>query len=299
MINNYGVNQLFENAVRMVLVQRRKLRFWNSQLRQVLKPQAQKPYLLPKPSLPDILIETSTYWSDMKSNLSNSDYADVQFIVRGTVVDAHSIILCAAWPRFHEFISASIVTNTCDTTKVNDNGNVVIGLNFIDFKADNRPESQSNKKIPAGNVVVEVDQRITLRAFLKILEYLYSCQFDEPLEPDILIELLTASDILSLERLQLILANIFDRKNYKNASIINDAKQKFIGRIKMLCTSQHFQVGFATDATFEANNAIIPINRIIVTSRCDVIAAMFNGGFLESGLQHVSFMYYTVSTIYV
>lgn len=287
-MNNYGVNQLFENAVRMVLVQRRKLRFWNSQLRQVLKPQAQKPYLLPKRSLPNVLVETSTYWSNMKSNLGNSDYADVQFIVRGTIVDAHSVILCAAWPRFHELLKAVIVANAYDPTNDDSYRNIIIGLNFVGFKTGNRSKSHIGKNSPTGNIILQVDQRITLRAFLKILEYLYSCQVDEAFERDLLIELLAASEILSLERLQLILANVIDRKCYKNSVIIDDAKHKFIGRIKMLCTSEHFQIGFATDATFEANNTIIPINRVIVTSRCDVIAAMFNGGFLESGEQHVS-----------
>ncbi|RDD43541.1 Rho-related BTB domain-containing protein 1 [Trichoplax sp. H2] len=288
MINNYGVNQLFENAVRMALVQRRKLRFWNSQLRQVLKPQAQKPYLLPKRSLPNVSAETSTYWSDIKSTVGNPDYADIQFIVRGTVIYAHNIILCAAWPRFHDLVKAVGIINKYNRTDSDQISleNTITGLKFLYYKKNCQQNSYIRKNLSADHIVFTVDQRITLRAFWKMLEYLYSCQLEKNLERDLLIELHIAADILSLDGLQVILANLADGKPYKNAVITDDARQKFIARMKMLYTSDHFQVSIAPDATFEAGDTIIPINRVLVTCRCDVLAAMFSGSFLESGEQH-------------
>ena len=61
----FGVNEVFENAIRAALCSRRAQRFWMTNLRRVMRPRLQEPYCPPKPKLPYAATAESTYLEDL------------------------------------------------------------------------------------------------------------------------------------------------------------------------------------------------------------------------------------------
>ncbi|KAG5677214.1 hypothetical protein PVAND_006990 [Polypedilum vanderplanki] len=54
----FGVNEVFENAIRAALINRRRERFWMTNLKRVQRPTLQIPFRPPKPSPPEVSILT-------------------------------------------------------------------------------------------------------------------------------------------------------------------------------------------------------------------------------------------------
>ena len=52
----FGVNEVFENAIRAALINRRRERFWMTNLKRVQRPCIQAPFRPPKPAPPEVKI---------------------------------------------------------------------------------------------------------------------------------------------------------------------------------------------------------------------------------------------------
>lgn len=51
----FGVNEVFENAIRAALINRRRERFWMTNLKRVQRPCLQAPFRPPKPTPPEVI----------------------------------------------------------------------------------------------------------------------------------------------------------------------------------------------------------------------------------------------------
>ncbi|KAF7995181.1 hypothetical protein HCN44_004653 [Aphidius gifuensis] len=104
----YGVNEIFENAIRAALIARRQQRFWIQNLKKVQRPLMQTPFCPPKPIAPVVCLTPSTYDDNMKSLWTRPVHTDVAFIVGTCTFTAHRCLLSAASPTFQRLFSMEL-----------------------------------------------------------------------------------------------------------------------------------------------------------------------------------------------
>ncbi|KAJ4449671.1 hypothetical protein ANN_01075 [Periplaneta americana] len=100
----YGVNEVFENAIRAALIARRQQRFWMTNLKKVQRPLLQAPFRPPKPPTPELHVAASTYAENMQSLWLQQAYTDVILVAGSVGFSAHRFILAAASPAFHRLL---------------------------------------------------------------------------------------------------------------------------------------------------------------------------------------------------
>ncbi|XP_033209942.1 rho-related BTB domain-containing protein 1 isoform X2 [Belonocnema kinseyi] len=105
----YGVNEVFENAIRAALIARRQQRFWITNLKRVQRPLLQAPFCPPKPLPPEVCLAPSTYEENMKALWSKPVHTDVALIAGNCSLQAHRCLLAAASPAFHRLFSMELV----------------------------------------------------------------------------------------------------------------------------------------------------------------------------------------------
>lgn len=105
----FGVNDIFINSIRAALIERRKVRFWNTQLRRVQRPLIQPPMILPPPTMPKVILVPPSPRTGIASLLSNHREGDVTFIARGHCLEAHKIVLAISSRFFKELFSCEQV----------------------------------------------------------------------------------------------------------------------------------------------------------------------------------------------
>lgn len=93
---NFGVNEVFENAIRAALIARRQQRFWITNLKKVQRPLLQVPYLPPKPSPPEVYVSDSNFDDNWLSMWLSPKYTDVLLIADNVFITAHRFILASA-----------------------------------------------------------------------------------------------------------------------------------------------------------------------------------------------------------
>ncbi|XP_027012950.1 rho-related BTB domain-containing protein 1 isoform X1 [Tachysurus fulvidraco] len=109
--DQFGIKDIFDNAIRAALISRRHLQFWKSHLRKVQKPLLQAPFLPPKAPPPLIkLPECPRKNQDgPRKLLENPLCADVMFIVQEHFnVFAHKIYLSTSSSKFYDLFQMDI-----------------------------------------------------------------------------------------------------------------------------------------------------------------------------------------------
>ncbi|XP_029465610.1 rho-related BTB domain-containing protein 1 isoform X2 [Rhinatrema bivittatum] len=103
--DQFGIKDVFDNAIRAALISRRHLQFWKSHLKKVQKPLLQAPFLPPKAPPPVIKIPecTAASMNDAGYLLDNPLCADVLFILQDrTHIFAHKIFLATSSSKFYD-----------------------------------------------------------------------------------------------------------------------------------------------------------------------------------------------------
>lgn len=104
-VAQFGIKDVFDNAIRAALISRRHLQFWKSHLRNVQRPLLQAPFLPPKPPPPIIIV------SDPPSNneecpahlLEDPLCADVILVLQERIkIYAHKIYLSTSSSKFYD-----------------------------------------------------------------------------------------------------------------------------------------------------------------------------------------------------
>ena len=107
-LTRYGVEDVFANVVRAAVVEKRKLRFWNTQLRRVQYPQMQAPMKPPQLHLPKVIVPPSVLNNDFRELLFNQSEGDVVFNVRGQCLRAHKICLAVSAKLFEDLFTSDL-----------------------------------------------------------------------------------------------------------------------------------------------------------------------------------------------
>ncbi|KAM9462185.1 rho-related BTB domain-containing protein 1 isoform 2-T2 [Clarias gariepinus] len=109
--DQFGIKDIFDNAIRAALISRRHLQFWKSHLRRVQKPLLQAPFLPPKAPPPLIKIPDCPRNNPEgpRKLLENPFCADVMFIVQEHFnVFAHKIYLSTSSSKFYDLFQMDL-----------------------------------------------------------------------------------------------------------------------------------------------------------------------------------------------
>uniref|UniRef100_A0A672MHF3 Rho related BTB domain containing 2 n=1 Tax=Sinocyclocheilus grahami TaxID=75366 RepID=A0A672MHF3_SINGR len=104
-VAQFGVKDVFDNAIRAALISRRHLQFWKSHLRDVHRPLLQAPFLPPKPPPPVIVIPPPPCTTDEHQGrlLEEPLCADVVLVLQENQrVFAHKVYLATASSKFYD-----------------------------------------------------------------------------------------------------------------------------------------------------------------------------------------------------
>lgn len=104
-LNHFGVSDVFINAARLALIERRKTKFWNTHLRRIQGPLIQPPMTMPVPAFAGIKISKAFLKSDISGLLNDRSECDVIFLVQNTKVEAHRICLVVSSVFFQKLFS--------------------------------------------------------------------------------------------------------------------------------------------------------------------------------------------------
>lgn len=104
-VAQFGVKDVFDNAIRAALISRRHLQFWKSHLRNVQRPLLQAPFLPPKPPPPIITVPAppSSIEEHPGRLLEDPLCADVILVLQERErIFAHRIYLATASSKFYD-----------------------------------------------------------------------------------------------------------------------------------------------------------------------------------------------------
>ncbi|XP_062927639.1 rho-related BTB domain-containing protein 1 isoform X3 [Mobula hypostoma] len=120
--DQFGIKDVFDNAVRGALISRRHLQFWKSHLKKVQKPLLQAPFLPPKPPPPVMKIPDSPVSAFRPSHLLNNPLcADVIFVLQNQIkIYAHKVYLATSSSKFYDLflLDLSVDSQTNDEKPV-------------------------------------------------------------------------------------------------------------------------------------------------------------------------------------
>ncbi|XP_044293245.1 rho-related BTB domain-containing protein 2 isoform X2 [Varanus komodoensis] len=104
-VAQFGIKDVFDNAIRAALISRRHLQFWKSHLRNVQRPLLQAPFLPPKPPPPIIIVpEPLSNNEERPAHLLEDPLcADVILVLQERIkIYAHKIYLSTSSSKFYD-----------------------------------------------------------------------------------------------------------------------------------------------------------------------------------------------------
>ncbi|XP_051551869.1 rho-related BTB domain-containing protein 1-like isoform X2 [Myxocyprinus asiaticus] len=111
-VAQFGVKDVFDNAIRAALISRRHLQFWKSHLKKVQRPLLQAPFLPPRPPRPVVGIpEPPPMDGEGPDSLFCQPLcADVLFLLQGgaTCVFAHKVYLATSCSKFCDLFTLDL-----------------------------------------------------------------------------------------------------------------------------------------------------------------------------------------------
>ncbi|XP_074153131.1 rho-related BTB domain-containing protein 1 [Sminthopsis crassicaudata] len=148
--DQFGIKDVFDNAIRAALISRRHLQFWKSHLKKVQKPLLQAPFLPPKAPPPVIKIPEcpTTGMNEAAYLLDNPLCADVMFVLQDEKhIFAHKIYLATSSSKFYDLFlmeceeSPSFVEGACQKEKPS-----------LDFPARTLSLDSDEEKVEASSI---------------------------------------------------------------------------------------------------------------------------------------------------
>uniref|UniRef100_A0A672SY71 Rho-related BTB domain-containing protein 1 n=1 Tax=Sinocyclocheilus grahami TaxID=75366 RepID=A0A672SY71_SINGR len=111
-VAQFGVKDVFDNAIRAALISRRHLQFWKSHLKKVQRPLLQAPFLPPRPPRPVVGIPDppSIDGEGPDSLFCQPLCADVLFLLQAgaTHVFAHKVYLATSCSKFYDLFTMDL-----------------------------------------------------------------------------------------------------------------------------------------------------------------------------------------------
>ncbi|KAF3850741.1 hypothetical protein F7725_012513 [Dissostichus mawsoni] len=139
---------------------------------------------------------------------------------------------------------------------------------------------------PRPITVVHMDQSMQLGPFRAVLRYLYTGQLDENEKE--LMHIAHIAELLEVFDLRMMVANILNNEAFMNQEITKAFHVRRTNRVKE-CLAK----GTFSDVVFKLDDGTIKAHKPLLISSCDWMAAMFGGPFVESCTKEL----YTVTVL--
>ncbi|CAH1785062.1 unnamed protein product [Owenia fusiformis] len=309
-LTEYGIKDVFTNAIRAALLEKRRARFWVPQLKYIRKPTCQEPVKPPKPSMPILEVPPQNIKNDLQCLLHNQQFCDVHFICQGVSIKAHKICLVAAAPVFHDiFITSnkdskhshkeqSIISSHTNNAFETDSVKELLlkddvpdppemsnyrTLNHPAFIATEEHKTETSIYDQSMTSIVTMNSEIKPLIFQHILQYLYTGCITET--PALLPDVKQSALLLGFSDLVGMVFNIENNQGYLNRENERSFMDRRFARVKELILKK----GLFADVFFELEDGVVPGNKALMIARCDMMAAMFSNNFLEGSAKMIPF----------
>ncbi|XP_045141129.1 rho-related BTB domain-containing protein 3 [Echinops telfairi] len=227
--------------------------------------------------MPVLKAEASHYNADLNNLLFCCQCVDVVFYSPDLreVVEAHKIVLCAV---SHVFM---LLFNVKSPSDIQDSSIVRTAQDL--FAVNREPAFPGASQESSGNppVRVIVKDALFCSCLSDILRFIYSGAFQwEELEEDIRKKLKDCGDVSDvIEKVKCILKTPGKINCLRNCKTYQARKPLWFYN-----TSLKFFLNkpMLADVVFEIQGATVPAHRAILVARCEVMAAMFNGNYMEA-----------------
>lgn len=128
----YGINEVFENAIRVALIARRQTRFWMTNLKRVQRPLLQIPYKPPPPVKPKVTVAPSAYSDHMRQLWLSRPNTDIVLVCGSVGFPAHRFILAACSRAFCRLLTADLMArSTSDSSMVSSLGDFADDTEYL------------------------------------------------------------------------------------------------------------------------------------------------------------------------
>ncbi|KAL1782949.1 rho-related BTB domain-containing protein 3 [Sigmodon hispidus] len=235
------------------------------------------PQLEQPEKMPVLKAEASHYHADLNNLLICCQCVDVVFYhpeVTG-VVEAHKIVLCAVSHVFMLLFNVKSPTDIQDSSIIR----TTQDLFAINRDAVFPGASQESSSNPPLRVIVK--DALFCSCLSDILRFIYSGAFQwEQLEGDIGRKLKDSGDVANvIEKVKCILKTPGKINCLRNCKTYQARKPLWFYN-----TSLKFFLNkpMLADVVFEIQGTTVPAHRAILVARCEVMAAMFNGNYMEA-----------------
>ncbi|KAK2523419.1 hypothetical protein Q9966_012073 [Columba livia] len=316
-VAQFGIKDVFDNAIRAALISRRHLQFWKSHLKKMQRPLLQAPFLPPKPPPPVIQIPdppASRSWGPT-ALFRTPLCADVVFQLQsGQRVFAHRVYLATSCSKFYDLFTLGGPKEPAARTKSLDGerGPLAEGAQapLRTSQSDDALRPAGDGAVPDGGrdlsswgrgfvslcwepvpdpvagqekrmAVVSMDGRVQAEPFRAVLQYLYTGQLDEARGD--LMQVATIAELLEVFDLRMMVANVLNKESFMNQEITKAFHVRRANRIKE-CLAK----GVFADVVFRLDDGAVPAHKPLLIAGCDWMMAMFRGAFRESYAAEVS-----------
>ncbi|KAM4638042.1 rho-related BTB domain-containing protein 3 isoform 3-T3 [Amazona ochrocephala] len=229
----------------------------------------------PAEKMPILKGEASHYNADLHNLLCCCQCADVAFYSEdfSTVVEAHKVILCSVSHLFMLLFEVKTPTDICDTSIMQTAQSLFTVEANAAFPLAPRGIPP---RIPLLRVVVK--DSAFCSCLPDILHFIYSGAFQwERLEEDIKKKVKDPEKTENvLEKVKCILTTPGKLNTTK------DCGSRQMKRLYNTSLRLFFNTPVLADVIFKVQDATVPAHRAVLVARCEVMAAMFNGNYLEA-----------------
>ncbi|KAK0053158.1 rho-related protein racA [Biomphalaria pfeifferi] len=288
-LTQHGLKECFDGAIRLGLGNVSSVKTKSIFSRKSKKKNEQTifpPVMPPAGKAPWMEIESSTFADNWYKTLQNPKFHDVTFLVEGTRrLHAHRVVICSASKFFGKVLSSTL---PCSNPQL-------LELNHID--------SFSREDLNAGKVqgicsvydtgssygldtTIEISADIKAKTFVRVLEFLYTGSPNVPEDADEteIKELKRLAGIFQLYYLSTICDNILNEEDFLNPSIGSYINDETGAKMKELFMNQEVY----SDVVFVVEGTQIYAQKVILSTRNEVMAAMFLGSFMESAQDKIT-----------
>ncbi|XP_033732153.1 rho-related protein racA-like [Pecten maximus] len=282
-----GVQDSFNTAI-MVALRDTKMTViqpWFSCGKRALSP----PVMPPAGKAPRIEVETSRFAEDWIAMHENPVNADVTFVLGGQhKLDSHKIVLCSASTYFRR-VFGMMSSNEAKTSKSTGNFTVfelnqerVQGIVAV-YDQDRNAEDVVGQG--HCHTVVELSHDIKPKAFVRVLEFLYSgvpnlTNDEDQVEIDDIVDVMELSDTFNLPRLAEICQNCLTNQEFLNPSVGTSLIDETIRTM----TSLYFNKPETADVILKVRGRKIYAHKTVIAARCKLLADTIESHFKESHL---------------
>lgn len=265
-VAQFGIKDVFDNAIRAALISRRHLQFWKSHLKKMQRPLLQAPFLPPKPPPPLIRIpEPAADEGRGPGSLFREPLcADVVFYLRGGHrVFAHRVYLATSCSKFYDLFmlgvgeaagakepasrtksldadKGSLGVTTATSLRASQSDNPLClgpppsrelsgwGRGFVSMCREEVRDPVTRQEKPM--TAVYMDQLVQPSPFRAVLEYLYTGHLDHRRAD--LRQVATIAELLEVFDLRMMVANILNKESFMNREITKAFHVRRANRIK-------------------------------------------------------------------